>query len=341
MKLRTFTAPDMPTAMKLIKAELGPDAVILATHAERGRKSIRVTAAVETETEKPSFEDYKSTIESARKRQHNREWQGQLTEILEFHRTPEEVIKTCIKAAERVDLDQLLMLQKLAATPSKTIVMAKALALILEQAYSFAALPILEPGKRFCFVGPVGAGKTLTTAKLATELVLDKKPVSVVSLDNKRAGGIEQLAAYTDIMDTPLYTATNKSELQEIIRTIPLSHITLIDTPGCNPHDLKELEQMEHMLDTSGIDQVLVIPAGLDSFESVDIAKSFACPALRRILVTRMDASSRFGNILAAAQAGELAFCNYAASSRVVDRCTRMDAAILAQFLLQHFTPTR
>lgn len=336
MKLRTFTAPDMPTAMKQIKAELGPNAVILATHPERGKKSIRVTAAVEAEEDKTVYQDYKDTVEFAHKRIHKREWQDQLTEILQFHRTPDRVISLCVKAAENIDLDALLMLQKLAATPSKNIVQVKALALILERAFNFSALPLQESGKRFCFVGPVGAGKTLTTAKLATQMVMAHQPVSVITLDNKRAGGMEQLAAYTDIMELPLYTATSKSELQEVCRAIPLSHITLIDTPGCNPNDLKEIETLGHMLDTTGIEQVLVLPVGLDSYECADLTKAFACPALKRLLVTRLDAASRFGNILAAAHTGDLSFCNYAASARVVDTCTAIDPAILAQFLLQY-----
>lgn len=341
MKLRTFTAPDMPTAMQQIKAELGPNAVILATHAERGRKAVRVTAAIEAEETKTAFHELKDTVEFARKRQHNREWQQQLSSIFQYHRTSDQAINACTKAAENIDLDALLMLQKLAAAPSKSIVRAKALTLILEHAFSFSPLPLTEAGKRFCFVGPMGAGKTLTTAKFATSLVLAKQPVSVISLDNKRAGGMDQLAAYTDIMELPLYTASNRSDLLEVCKAIPLSHITLIDTPGSNPNDVKAIESLGHMLDTAGIERVLVLPAGFDSLESIDIARAFACPALKRILVTRLDAASRFGNILAAAHASELAFCNFAASARVVDSCNTLDAAILAQFLLQHYRDAR
>ncbi len=336
MKLRTFTAPDMPTAMKQIKAELGPDAVILATQSERGRKGVRVTAAVDASDEKTSFQEYKDTVEFAHKRQHKREWQEHLTQLLQFHRTPDRVIHPCVKAAENIDIDALLMLEKLAATPSKAIVQVKALALILDKTFGFVPLPLQEAGKRFCLVGPVGAGKTLATAKFATTLVMAKQPVSVITLDNKRAGGMEQLAGYTDIMGLTLHTASSRSELQEMCKSIPLSHITLIDTPGCNPNNLKEIETLSHMLDVANIEPVLVIPAGLDSFECTDIARAFASPALKRLIITRMDAASRFGNVLAAAHAAELTFANYSSSARVVDGCMNLDAAILAQFLLQH-----
>jgi flagellar biosynthesis protein FlhF len=336
MKLRTFTAPDMPTAMKQIKAELGPNAVILATQSERGRKGVRVTAAVEPSEEKTTFQEYKDTVEFAHKRQHKREWQEQLTHMLGFHRTPERVVSACVKAVEYIDLDALIMLGKFAATPSKAIVQVKALALILEKTFDFSPLPLNEAGKRFGFVGPVGAGKTLTTAKLATKLVMAKQAVSVVTLDNKRAGGMEQLAGYTDILNITLHTASSRSELQDVCKSIPLTHITLIDTAGCNPNNFKEIETLSHTLDTAGIEQVLVVPAGLDSFETADMAKAFANPALKRLLITRLDAATRFGNVLAAAHAGELAFANYSASARVVDACTALDPAILAQFLLQH-----
>ena len=48
---------------------------------------------------------------------------------------------------------------------------------------------------RCCCDGPPGAGKTASVAKLAAAAVLEGRPVSVVTADTARAGGVEQLAA--------------------------------------------------------------------------------------------------------------------------------------------------
>src|SRR5579872_519085 len=53
---------------------------------------------------------------------------------------------------------------------------------------AFAALPLETP---LLFVGPPGAGKTLTVARLATRLVLAGSQPLVITADGKRAGATE------------------------------------------------------------------------------------------------------------------------------------------------------
>ena len=57
MRLRTFTAPDIPSAMDMVREELGENAIILATDAKAGNKNITVTAAVE-ETDEEELDDF-------------------------------------------------------------------------------------------------------------------------------------------------------------------------------------------------------------------------------------------------------------------------------------------
>ncbi len=56
MRLKTYTAPDVPTALRRIKEELGPDAVIVSTREPQRRPlgffrspGIEITAAVESD----------------------------------------------------------------------------------------------------------------------------------------------------------------------------------------------------------------------------------------------------------------------------------------------------
>ena len=336
MKLRTFTAPDMPSALKQIREALGPDAVILGSQKESGKQSIRVTAAIDADSEKTAFEDFKDTIELAKRQSQQREWMYQLRELLTFHRVPDSVISRMKRLAEKTDLSALLTLRKLTGESSKPIVEAQTLATVLKHCFSFSPVHMSEPGKRICFIGPVGAGKTVATAKCATLLALKKQPVSVITLDNERAGGVEQLSKYTDILNLELHIAETKTELLRIIKSIPLSHTTFIDTPGCNPNDQHAVDELMHMVDAAGIEPVLVLPAGLDSEESMETAHSFNHPQLKRLLVTRMDAARRIGNILAAAAESGLAFSHFSDSPQVVDSCKILDETHLAAFLLKH-----
>ena len=47
MRLRTFTASDMPTAMKMVREAMGDDAIILSSETKAGRKQVSVTAALD------------------------------------------------------------------------------------------------------------------------------------------------------------------------------------------------------------------------------------------------------------------------------------------------------
>ena len=339
MKLRTFTAKDMPTALAQIKKALGPDAVILASQKEPGRQSIRVTAAIDADSKQTAFEDFKDTIEFAKRRNQQREWLDQLAQLLEFHRVPDQTIHRIKRMSESIDLSAILTLQKISTASSKPIITEKLLETLLERCFTFSPIDIEEAGKRICLVGPMGAGKTIATAKFATLLAMKKKGVSVITLDNERAGAIEQLSKYTDILKLDLHIASSKQELLSIIKSIPLNHTTLIDTPGISPTDQHGVNQLLTTIDSASIEPVLVIPAGLDSEESIDIAQSFNHPSIKRILATRMDATRRYGNIIAAASSCGLAFSHFSDSPQVANSCIQLNEAMLASFLLKHTKP--
>ena len=339
MKLRTFTAKDMPAAMKQIKKALGPDAVILASQKEPGRQSVRVTAAIDADSKQTAFEDFKDTIEFAKRRNQQREWLDQLTQLLEFHRVPEQTIRRIKRLSEHIDLGAMLTLQKISPSSSRSIITEKLLETVLGHCFSFSPVNASEAGKRICFVGPMGAGKTIATAKFATLLAMKKKGVSVITLDNERAGAIEQLSKYTDILKLDLHVTSNKQELLRIIKSIPLSHTTLIDTPGLSPTDQAAIDQLLTTIDSGGIEPMLVMPAGLDSEESIDVAHAFSHPTIKRMLATRMDATRRYGNIITAASESGLALSHLSNSPQVAHSCTGLNETILASFLLQHTKP--
>lgn len=336
MKLRTFTASDMPSALKQIKEALGPDAVILGSQKEPGRSGVRVTAAVDADSKQTPLEDFKETIELAKRRNEQREWQRRLANIMEFHRLPEHIIERMKRVSEKMDLSPLLTLQKLTSNSSKNIVEAKLIGNILAHSFSFHPLHISEAGKRICLVGPMGAGKTLAIAKLATQLKMQGHKVAVITMDNERAGGLEQLSKYMDILKLETHTAHSKQELLAAMKPIPLDHITLIDTPGMNVMDAAAVDALLEMINISNIEPILVIPAGYDSEESIEIVRSFSSAKVKRLMITRMDAARRYGNVIAAAYEGGLAFSHFTDSPQVVDSCHPLSDQDLATFLLQH-----
>jgi flagellar biosynthesis protein FlhF len=164
---------------------------------------------------------------------------------------------------------------------------------------SFAPLPLDDP---LVFVGPPGAGKTLTVARLATRLVMTGTIPLVITADGKRAGATEELAAFTKLLGIKLIVACQPATLVRAVaqRIGPV----LIDTPGCNPFEPATLEEIMALAGAVAGTMVLVLPAGLDSAEATELARAFAGAGSRYLVATRLDVAHRLGGVLAAAVIG-------------------------------------
>ena len=66
-------------------------------------------------------------------------------------------------------------------------------------------------------VGPPGVGKTLTAAKLIVAAHRRGEAVAAISCDTKRAGGFEQLEAFTRILGLPLAAVEDPPALARIV----------------------------------------------------------------------------------------------------------------------------
>ena len=161
-------------------------------------------------------------------------------------------------------------------------------------------------------VGPPGAGKTLTAARLATRMVLAGITPTVITADDRRAGAAEQLAAFTRLLDLPLVVA-GKPRL--IARAIARGCTggnaggdaggsagapVLIDTPGTDPWTDRAL--ITDLAAAASARIVLVLPAGLDGQEAAELAEGYASLGAVAMIATRLDITRRHGSVLWAAQ---------------------------------------
>src|SRR3990172_1794539 len=83
------------------------------------------------------------------------------------------------------------------------------------------------------FVGPTGAGKTTTIAKIAGHATARfNKKVVLVSTDVFRVGGQEQLNRFGTLLGIPAYPCSDVATLKSLIDSFDDVDLVLIDTPG-------------------------------------------------------------------------------------------------------------
>jgi len=334
MRLRTFTARDMPTAMQMVREALGEDAIIISSQPVNG-KSISVTAAIEMadEDDAPAKRFEPLTARDSVPD----DLRFAMQTILRFHNLPELFIAKMLQKASEGNFSSAMALHRISSN-NKDLRNLHQLAMekLLGAYFSFSPLPLEQPPTRLMLIGTPGIGKTLTAAKLATHIALHKQPFAVITTDNKRAGGIEQLQTFTDILGVKLIVAGSRTELWKQLKALSPSTHVIIDTAGCNPYMDSEWEETQSYASVEGIEPVLVLPAGGDSAEAIDMVEIFASLPIKRMLITRADATRRFGGILAAAAAHELSFSHVSTSASMVDSLHALDPALLAQMLLRY-----
>ena len=208
----------------------------------------------------------------------------------------------------------------------------------LAEALSFSPLPSGRE-RPLLLCGPPGAGKTLTTAKLATRMVLAGTPPLVITTDGQRAGAVEQLAAFTRVLGVTLAVAPTQAMLAKALTHRSPGQPVLIDTAGCDPFNTDQARHLHQLVIQAGADMALVLPAGFDAAEAGDLARAFAALGARHLLPTRLDAARRLGSVLMAAKAGPLALTEAGIGPEVADGLEALTPAGLATRLLA--TPDR
>ncbi|MCP8898338.1 flagellar biosynthesis protein FlhF [Gilvimarinus xylanilyticus] len=138
-------------------------------------------------------------------------------------------------------------------------------------------------GGVFALVGPTGAGKTTTLAKLAARYVMahgaDK--VALVTTDTQRLGGQEQLRSIARILQVPLRTVDENNSLSAVLRSLRKCPLVLIDTAGMRAGDPALNQKMLELANISRVQSLLVLPANsqpqvlkaaLHSYQKADLA---------------------------------------------------------------------
>jgi len=309
MRLRTFNAPSIGEAMRQVREVLGADAVILTT--EQIGKQVKLTAAIEPAAT-PSAATTAATMAAAP------ETGADIETALQYHGVPKALASWLLAMAG--DLE--------GGSPQQTLTAA------LRARFDFRPLIERKPAKPILLAGLPGAGKSSTLAKLAARAKVNGWAATAITCDLAKAGAIEQLATYAKALEIPAYRAKDAATLRRAVAKADASGPILIDTLGTNPLKEGDLAQLRELAEAASADIVLVMAAGGDAVESAELAAGYAEAGATHLVATKIDVARRYGGILAAAEAGRLAFAGLGTSPEIASGLGTLRADQLCRLIL-------
>lgn len=157
-----------------------------------------------------------------------------------------------------------------------------------------------QKGKVIAFVGPTGAGKTTTLAKIAAIYSIDyHKDIGIISADTYRIAAVEQLKTYAGILGVPVNVIYSPQEVNEAIENFAGKDLILIDTAGRSHKDQEQFEELKSIIEAGEPDEIfLLISLTTDYNVCKEIMRSYEFLKNYKIIFTKMDEAATPGIIL-------------------------------------------
>ena len=147
-------------------------------------------------------------------------------------------------------------------------------------------------------VGPTGAGKTTTIAKLAARWCMQhgSQDLALVSTDGYRIGAREQLNTYARILGAPMHAANGAKELARVLERLKSKKLILIDTAGMGARDVRLTEQLAALkYGASSARVLLALPAQAEGHALDEIVCAFVRVKPAACILTKVDEAASLG----------------------------------------------
>ncbi len=325
MKLKSYFAADMNSALATARRELGSDAMLVETRPAApeswhlGQHEVVMAVSPEVEAalampERHAEPEIKLTAGMAElqrklERVASALTRASLRQAGEMEPSGElaEVFATLVDNELDPELIEDLMTRLRAAGNGKTAPAAPGQMRRLlreELASRFTVDATLgrgtEPPRIVALVGPCGSGKTTTLAKLAVRFGLStRRPTQIISADSYRIAAAEQLRAYASILGIGFQAVDTVVALRQAIEEHRRKDLILIDTPGFSARDMDASEELARFLaGRNDIDTHLVLTASMRSADLSRVVDRFQVFRPRKLLFTRLDETGTYGPIL-------------------------------------------
>ena len=323
MHLKRYRRETVKEALRAVREDLGPDALVLSTRMVAapgvkgwfGRQVVEVTAAAERQAmSEPRHVAAPAPAPAATRAE----------------RATDEVVARLqaagLDGALARDVARALPRGKRRGATLQTIreTLELQLAPLAADDHGFAPIEV--------FVGPPGVGKTTTIAKIAAqERARQGKRLGLISADGFRVGAVEQLRLYANILGTPLAVARTPRELEQALRGArgPL----LLDTAGRSPSDEVSREMLRVIAGRRDVRTHLVIAANTPYATARKTLDRFEDARPTRLILTKLDEAESLAPLVALLRERQLPISYLGTGQSVPEDLERATPASLAAWL--------
>jgi len=366
MKITRCAAPDMRQALRIVREQLGIDAVILSTR--RTASGVEVTAAVDFDADiahasaepapaqpppppaapaapaaaataaapapgaEPAAAPSVSAMESELKTL-RRMLETQLAQLAWNDLSRRAPIHTAmLRELTEVGIARELAAEVVASVPAAAeLTQARRLVIAsVAQRLLVTGDRWLQEGGRIALVGPTGVGKSTTLAKLAVRWVLHHgaRDLALVAADTQRLAGQEQMQSLGQLLGARVYPLEDFSELPGLIARLARFRLVLIDTPGSSQRDA-QLARRLAALAAAGreLETALVLAASTQAGAVAEVVTRFAPANPTSCVLTKLDEAASLGGTLSVLGAARLPL-SYVSEGRRVPGALRPARAL-------------
>ncbi|MBX6753186.1 MAG: hypothetical protein IRY86_03055 [Thermorudis peleae] len=329
---QVYRAASVQEAIRLAKAELGPDALIVDVRRipptdprapRAGTVEVRAVAAPEAQA-------------------------GVLSSSEPFTTLPLTTTRRATPGSQQLRALQLLQSmgwsEGLAQRVLETYVTGRrwppsqrriALANVIRRAVRLTTLvpTSTERPITLAFCGPSGSGKTLTILKLAVQLKRAQRSVSVLGLGLLPPHQLV-LKAWAEQVESPISFAATPAALRQTLAT-PSSDIILVDTPGTNPFDNHAMKQLRSLLGHEALSACfLVLPLTTETSELIEVAERFQLVHPTGVIATRLDETRRLAAAIGLAEQTRLPIAALSTGTAIPDDLLAATPEVLGELAL-------
>jgi flagellar biosynthesis protein FlhF len=190
------------------------------------------------------------------------------------------------------------------------------------------------------FVGPPGAGKTTTIAKLAAQLraTTGQKP-TLVAADGYRVGAVEQLRLYADILGLPFVVARTAADLERAL--VSAGRPMLVDTAGRSPSDRGIRDLFDALSGRPGVRTHLVVAGGTPARDAERIFETYQAAGPARVVLSKVDETESVSGLVGLLRARQQRVSWIGYGQRVPEDLTAATGAALAAVMLGELSLVR